>query len=397
MDPAPTTRVVSGAGPGGSVAPGPIGVHTRAAEGDLRARVLTAAEAMGLPLAGIGVSFALFGIFVGIAGANVPDVYYQMYRGAFGSGFSFQNTLVRAAPLMLTALCTAMPAQLGLVIIGGEGALVLGALAATIAAHALDGANAWVVLSSMALAGATVGGGWVALQGALRALRGVNETISSLLLNYIAIGIFKHLVEGPMRDPASLNKPSTRPIGEANALGAIPGTDVHWGLVYGVVACVAAYVLMRRTVFGFAAKVIGGNARAAQVSGLAVPAIVVVTCALAGAAAGVAGMVEVAAVHGTANASLIVGYGYTGILVAFLARQHPLGILPVAVLIGGIGASGGLLQRTEHLPDATVNVLQGILFIVILAGETLRGRFGALAPRAIGVPQSVRAEAKRAA
>jgi simple sugar transport system permease protein len=222
------------------------------------------------------------------------------------------------------------------------------------------------------------------MQGALRTLRGVNETISSLLLNYIAIGVFKHLVEGPMRDPASLNKPSTRPIGDAYALGPIPGMDVHWGLVYGVVACVAAYVLMRRTTFGFAAKIIGGNARAALLSGLAVHRIVIVTCALAGAAAGLAGMTEVAAVHGTANASLIVGYGYTGVLVAFLARQHPLGILPVAVLIGGIGASGGLLQRTEHLPDAAVNVLQGILFIVILAAETLRGRFPSLLPRLAG-------------
>jgi ABC-type uncharacterized transport system permease subunit len=304
-----------------------------------------------------------------------------MYRGAFGSWFSFQNTLVRAAPLTLTALCTALPAQLGLVVIGGEGALVLGALAAVVAAHALQGANAWVVLFAMAGAGCLAGSALVGLEGALRTLRGVNETISSLLLNYIAIGVFKHLVEGPMRDPASLNKPSTRPIGEANALGTIPGMDVHWGLAYGVVGCLLAYVLMRRTAFGFAAKIIGGNVRAALLSGLAVHRIVIVTCALAGAAAGLAGMAEVAAVHGTANSSLIVGYGYTGILVAFLARQHPLGILPVAVLLGGIGASGGLLQRTEHLPDATVNVLQGILFIVILASETVRGRFPILAAR----------------
>jgi general nucleoside transport system permease protein len=363
----------------------PVGVHTRALGGDLRARLKVGLEALVVPLAGIAVSFAIFGLFVGLAGANVMDLYYQMYRGAFGSWFSFQNALVRAAPLTLTALCTALPAQLGLVVIGGEGALVLGALGAVVAAHALDGSNPWVVLFAMAAAGCAVGGALVALEGALRTLRGVNETISSLLLNYIAIGVFKHLVEGPMRDPASLNKPSTRPIGDAYALGTIPGMDVHWGLVYGVIACVAAYVLMRRTAFGFAAKVIGGNARAAQLSGLAVHRYVIITCGLAGAAAGLAGMAEVAAVHGTANASIIVGYGYTGILVAFLARQHPLGILPVAVLIGGIGASGGLLQRTEHLPDAAVNVLQGILFVVILASETLRGRFGALVPR---IPQS---------
>jgi simple sugar transport system permease protein len=359
--------------------------------------VAVALEAVVVPLAGLVVSLAVFGVFVGLAGANVLDVYYQMYRGAFGSWFSLQNTLIRAAPLTLTALCTALPAQLGLVIIGGEGALVMGALAAVVAAHAADGASPWLVLFAMATAGGLAGGAWVAVEGALRTLRGVNETISSLLLNYIAIGVFKHLVEGPMRDPASLNKPSTRPIGDENALGLIPGTEVHWGLVYGVVGCIAAYVLMRRTAFGFAAKVIGGNARAALLGGLPVHRIVIATCALAGAAAGLAGMVQVAAVHGTANASLIAGYGYTGILVAFLARQHPLGVLPVAVLIGGISASGGLLQRTEHLPDATVNVLQGILFIVILGSETLRGRFGALVPRLLGVAQPAPAPLRKAA
>jgi simple sugar transport system permease protein len=145
-------------------------------------------------------------------------------------------------------------------------------------------------------------------------------------------------------------------------------------LAYGVVACLLAYVLMRRSSFGFSARMIGGNVRAALLSGLPVHRIVIVTCALAGAAAGLAGMAEVAAVHGTANASLIVGYGYTGILVAFLARHHPLAIVPVAILLGGIGASGGLLQREEHLPDAAVSVLQGVLFLVILASETLRGR-----------------------
>jgi general nucleoside transport system permease protein len=360
-------------------------------------RMAAAVEAVAIPLAGIAVSFALFGVFVALAGASVTDVFYQMYRGAFGSRFSFQNTLVRAAPLTLTALCTALPAQVGLVVIGGEGALVLGALAAVVAAHALAGASPWVVLFGMAAASCVVAGAWIGAVGALRTLRGVNETIASLLLNYIAIGVFKHLVEGPMRDPASLNKPSTWPIGAANALGAIPGLDVHWGLVYGVAGCFAAFVLMRRTAFGFAAKVIGGNARAAQLSGLPVAKIVVITCALAGAAAGLAGMAEVAAIHGTANASILVGYGYTGVLVAFLARQHPLAIVPVAVLIGGIGASGGLLQRAEHLPDATVNVLQGILFLVILAGETQRGRLANLVPRALGAPQPAPRPATKAA
>jgi simple sugar transport system permease protein len=297
-----------------------------------------------------------------------------MYMGGFGTWFSWQNTLQRAAPLLLTALCTALPAQLGLVVIGGEGALVLGGLGAVVAALHLPGVSPWLVQLAMGLAGMVAGGLLILVAGALRHYRGVNETISSLLLTYIAIASFNHLVEEPMRDPASLNKPSTAAIGDANMLGTLPGMEVHWGLVYGLLACGVAYVVMSRTTFGFAARITGGNVRAAQLSGLPIGRLILSGCFLAGAAAGLAGMVEVAAIHGRANASLAVGYGYTGILVAFLARHHPLAIIPVAILLGGIGASGGLLQRRLGLPDAAVLVLQGILFVVILASETLRER-----------------------
>jgi len=210
----------------------------------------------------------------------------------------------------------------------------------------------------------------------------VNETISSLLLGYIAIAIFNHLVEGPLRDPKSLNKPSTTPIGDASMLGHLPGLDVHWGLGFGVLFCIAMYLVVRRTTYGFAMRVVGGNARTARLAGLPVGALVLAACALGGAAAGLAGMVEVAAVHGSANASLIAGYGYAGILVAFIARHNPLAIVPVAVLVGGIAASGGMLQRRLDLPDATVLVLQGVAFMLILASETLYGRLGLFRPKA---------------
>jgi simple sugar transport system permease protein len=226
----------------------------------------------------------------------------------------------------------------------------------------------------MAVVAMAVGGTWIAVAGALRHYRGVNETISSLLLVYIAVAIFNQIVEGPMRDPASLNKPSTRPIGDINMIGNIPGTEVHWGFVFGVLASLIAYILMFRTTFGFAGRVVGGNVRAARMAGLPVGRLVLLACLLAGACAGLAGMVEVAAVQGSANSSLIAGYGFTGILVAFLARHNPLAIIPVAILLGGIAASGGLLQRRLGLPDAATLVLQGIIFVVILASEALYGR-----------------------
>ena len=331
-------------------------------------------DGLVVPSASVLVSVVLFGGFVALAGASPLEVYEQMYRGAFGTWFSLQNSLQRAAPLMLTGLCTALPARLGLVVIGGEGALYVGGVAAAAVAGHMSGSGPYVVLTAMAITSMVFGGLWIGAAGALRAKRGVNETISSLLLSYIGIAICNHLIEGPLRDPQSLNKPSTMHIGEQNMLGSLPGLDVHYGLLYGVVACVLAWLLMDHSVFGFAARIVGGNPRAARLSGLGVPRLLITVCALAGASAGLAGMVEVAAVHGKANASLVAGYGYTGILVAFLARHSPLGILPVAVLLGGISASGGLLQRTCNLPDATVNVLQGMLFVVILASETYRGK-----------------------
>jgi len=337
-----------------------------------------AGQALAIPLLALAAAMIVFGVFMAAIGQSPVEVYTLIYRGGFASAFAWQNTLARAAPLVLTALCVALPARVGLMVIGGEGALVLGGLAAAVVGHALAAhvtlAGPLGVQITMALAAMIVGAAWIAIAGALRQYRGVNETIASLLITYIAIAIFNHLVEGPLRHPASLNKPSTTPIPAATMLGQLPGLDVHWGLGFGVIACVIAYVLVDHTTWGFAMRVVGGSVRAARLAGLPVGALVLGACALGGAAAGLAGMVEVAAVHGSANASLIAGYGYAGILVAFMARHHPLAIVPVAILVGGISASGGMLQRRLDLPDATVLVLQGVIFMMILASETLYGR-----------------------
>ncbi len=337
-------------------------------------------EPIVIPFLALLASLAVFGGFVALAGHSPLDVFYEMYRGSFGSWFSLRNTLQRASPMLLTALCTALPARAGLVVIGGEGAFVIGGLAAGATGVGLAGSPPTTIIVGMFCVGAAAGALWIGLAGWLRAKRGVNETISSLLLAYIGIALLNHFVEGPLRDPESLNKPSTRHIGEANMVGPVPGLDVPWGLVVGVVACLFTYVLMQRTVFGFSAALVGGNARAARLSGVKVAHVIVITCALGGAAAGLAGAFEVAAVHGRANASLVAGYGYAGILVSFLARHHGLAIIPVALFLGGIEASGGLLQRVFGLPDATVNVLQGILFVVLIASDTLYGRIRYRAP-----------------
>jgi general nucleoside transport system permease protein len=332
-------------------------------------------ESIVIPAGAILVSMVAFGAFCALAGADPLAIYASIYKAAFGSWYSFQNTLVRAAPLMLCALATAIPFHLGLVMIGNEGALVIGGLCATVAGLQLPTASPLTVQIVMAVVGMIAGGLWLAISGALKQYRGVNETISSLMMNYIAIAILNQAINTWMRDPSSLNKPSSYPIPDEQMLQPLGDTTIHWGLVFGLIACLLAWILISQTTLGFQIRTIGGNVRAAQIAGIPVGRITLITCFLAGACPGLAGMVEVAAIHGRANESLNAWYGYSGILVAFLARQSPLGCILISILLGGLLASGGILQRDHHLPDAAIMVFQGIVFLVILYSESLYGKW----------------------
>ncbi len=268
-----------------------------------------------------------------------------------------------------------MPARLGLVVIGGEGAIVLGGVACGgLAAH-LGVLPAGLAMLVLAPAAALAGGIWIGAVGALRHWRGVNETIASLL-----DGLYRHRADEP-----SGRRPAARPGQPEQALdrcrwptpcasATCPAGTCNGASLSRAGCCLLAWVLIERTTWGFAARIAGGNIRAAQVQGLPVGKLIIGFTALGGAFAGLAGYYEVSAVHGSANASLAAGYGYTGILIAFLARHNPLAIIPVAILLAGFEASSGLVQRRMDLPDATMLVLQGFVFIAILISETFAGR-----------------------
>jgi general nucleoside transport system permease protein len=360
-----------------------IGTRSRTAGSDLARKLRANSEYVAIPLLALAIAAALFALFLLAIGKSPVDFVSYVWRGGFGTAFSFQNTLQRSAPLILTALAVAIPARIGLIMIGGEGALVLGGfVAAAVAIPMIGVVPPLLTLPIMVAFAMIVGAFWVGLAGYLRYARGVNETISSLLLTYIGIAIMNFFVEGVLRDVSNPNKPSTKPLGDSYMIGKIPGTDVHWGFAVGILLCIVLYFLLERTTFGFAARVTGGNYRAALAQGLPVGRLIVTCCAIAGACAGLAGFFEVAAIQGRANASLAAGYGFTGILVSFLARHNPLVIPPVAILFGGIVAAGGLIQRRMGLPDATVQVLEGLIFVVLLTSETLYGRFSIFKPSA---------------
>lgn len=332
-------------------------------------------ESILVPLGAVVAGMAVFGLFCAALGVNPFAVYVSIYTAAFGSWYSWQNTLVRASPLLVCGLCTALPARAGIIVIGNEGAVVVGGLGAIAAGLSTQSLSPSVSLTAMLLASMLCGGIWIAMSVALQHYRGVSAVISGLLLNYLAIALMNQLIEGPMRDPASLNNPATYPLVPEHRLGSFAGTHVHHGILFGLVACLITWFLVERTTFGFSMKVAGGNVRAARLAGLPVGRIVVIAGMLGGAFAGIAGMVEVTAVHGRANEALNAGYGYVGILVAFLSRQSALGIILVSLLVGGLLASSGMLQRAHDLPDATISVLEGILFLFILLSDTVYGRF----------------------
>ena len=311
-------------------------------------------------------------VIAALAGLPIGAVLRIMLVGAFGSVFAVEQTLRAATPLLLTGLAVAIPAQAGLMIIGTEGAFVIGGLAAAVVATVVPAPIALLVLL---VAGIGFGAVWLAACGWLRARWNVHEAISSLLLTYIAIAVTNQLVEGLLRDPASLDKPATAIIDPAARLGLLGWGSLHWGLPIGLVACVLAYLLISHTPLGYQIRVCNANVHAARFAGFAYPRFIVVLCAGAGALAGLAGAIEVSAVQHQASASLALGYGYVGILVAVIARGNMLAVIFAAVLVGALDAGGGMLQRQLGAPAASATLMHGVLFVALVVCGALRGRF----------------------
>jgi simple sugar transport system permease protein len=177
-----------------------------------------------------------------------------------------------------------------------------------------------------------------------------------------------------MRDPSSLNFPATHAVPQSHQLGKLFHSRIHVGLFFGVAAAILCWFFLEHTIWGMKVKTVGGNSKAAALVGLPLGALILAASFWGGACAGLAGMVEVAAVQGRASYAIAAGYGYVGILVAFLARQSPLRVIAVSIFLGAMIASGGGLQRDLNLPDATIAVFEGITFLMILASEMLYGR-----------------------
>jgi general nucleoside transport system permease protein len=319
-------------------------------------------------------AFAIGAALLAVAGVNPLAAYGQLLGDPFGSGFGLGETVVKATPLILTGLAVLLPARMRLWNIGAEGQLQFGAIGATYAALFTPLGRSSLAVPAVLAAGMAAGACWSLLPAVLRACLSVNETISTLLLNYIALLFVDYLIYGPWKDPASRGFPLSATFPPAARLPVlIPGTRVHLGFLLALLAVVCVATVLRRTRWGFEIRVIGDNPRAARYAGMNLLRDTLLVMTLAGALAGLAGVGEASAIAGRLQRGLSPGYGYTAILVAWLARLNPLATVLVAFLLGGLFLGGDALQISLGLPISAMNMLQGLIFFFVLGGEALSG------------------------
>jgi general nucleoside transport system permease protein len=317
-------------------------------------------------LGALVIALVAFGLVLLIQGRNPVLVYASMINATLGTPFGRSEVLVKSIPLVLCALAVAVPARVGLVNVGGEGQLYSGALLASGVALFLPSLPAWLLLPLMMFAGVAGGAVWAAVPALLRARGWMNEVISTLLLNYVAILLVQFFVFGPWRDPQSANFPQSRAFGAAAHLPAV-GDRVHIGIFFAVGAALALLVVLRRTRWGFEMRAIGGNPQAAARAGIPLGTYVVIGLIVGGALAGLAGATEVSAIQGRLRPTLSPGYGFIGFLVSWLAGHGPLSTIVMALLMALLTASGDALQIAQKLPYASVDLLMALTLCAVLA------------------------------
>ncbi|MGH2561872.1 MAG: ABC transporter permease [Thermomicrobiales bacterium] len=325
-----------------------------------------------VPAGSILLALVVGGIVLLATGENPIAVYRAMLRGAFGDENGVAETLVKATPLLLTGLGVAVAFRMQLWNIGAEGQLYFGAILTTYTAlFLMPNAPAWLLIPALVAAGLLGGALWGLIPGLLRGYLGASETITSLLLNYVAILASDYLVHGPWKNPEGFGFPGTATYPDAAWLPTWGTTRVHLGLAFGLVAAATLWVMLRRTRWGYEIGVMGQNPRAARYAGMNTKRTIVLVMALSGALAGLAGMSEAAGVSHQLQRGFSPGYGYTAIIVAWLGRLNPFGIALVAFLLAALLVGGDQLQTSLGLPAAIAPMLQGTILFFLLGGEIL--------------------------
>ncbi len=321
-------------------------------------------------------------ILLAVVGANPWQTYRAMFEGAFGAPaqwqkgefFGLTETLVKAIPLMLTGLSVAIAFRMLFWNIGAEGQLVMGGVGAAAVALWFPATlpflpqSPWVYLPLMIIAGMIAGAIWGLIPALLKSYLQVNEIIITLMLNYIAILWYQYLFQIAWKDPQGMGFPGTAMLPDYTWLPRFTGR-LHWGLVIAVAVAILLWIVLDRTRWGYEIRLIGENPNVARYAGISIIANIILVMALSGGLAGLAGVTEVTGISHRLQRGLDVGNGFTGIIVAWLGKLSPWGILLVAVLLAALLVGGEQIQISMGLPAAVALVLQGAILFCVLGGD----------------------------
>ena len=325
---------------------------------------------VAVPLLSLVAALAVGALFLTLTGRDPVEVYEAMFKGALGSRYGLSETVVKAIPLMLCALGISAAFRMQLWNIGAEGQFYMGAFAASWLPLTFPELPAVVMLPGMMLLGAVAGGLWGFAPAVLRARWKVNEIITTLMFNYVAILWVDYLVYGPWKDPKGFNFPLSAKFPAAAALPTFGDSRIHMGLLIALLLAVFFWIIFEKSRWGYEIKVIGSSESAARYAGMNISRNIFQVMILSGAVCGLAGMTEVSGIVGRLQPGLSPGYGYTAIIVAWISKLHPAAILVVAVLFGGLQV-GGFFVQTMGGPASVSSMLQGAVLFFVVGGEFL--------------------------
>ena len=347
-------------------------------ESDWRERILENAPQIIVPLGAV-LAALIFGAVMLIAlGANPFTAYGALIEGAFGSFNAFADTLVRATPLLFIGVGICIAFRGGVFNIGGEGQFIAGALAATIVALNMPNAPGWITIVISIVLGFLAGGVWGGIPGYLKAYLNVNEILSTIMMNVIAVQIMNFLLSGPIMDPVQIERgsriPETARFPMATDLPRLVPTRLHIGAALAVILAIVVWVLLWRTTIGYRIRAVGLNINASRYAGIPIGIYSMLALTLSGALAGLGGAVQVLGLHhrmftdGSA-AGFTGSAGFNGIVAALFGGLHPIGTIPASVLFGGLLVGANKLQRTTQVPSALAISLNGLVVIFVVASQ----------------------------
>jgi len=338
----------------------------------LERRTVTSPAALVLaPIGAIAFTLAISGLLVIWAGAPLGQTYGLLFKGGFGSVFALSETLTRATPLILTGLAATVAFKARLFNIGAEGQLYAGALAAVAVGGLHGGAGFglphWLLFAAMLLAAALAGALLLLGPALLRARLGVDEVVTTLLLNFIMLLFVSMMLDGPMKDPTAMGWPqSVGLIPELELSKLVPQTRLHTGLLVAAGLALALWAFLKFSVAGFDIRAVGANAKAAAFAGVPVTRTVLLVALLSGGLAGLAGAIEVAGRTSYLTLDMSPGYGYTGIVIAMLAALNPLGVVVAAVFVAGVLVGADSMSRAVGVPTYIADVIVATSLISVL-------------------------------